>query len=67
MHAIFACEESQNAQIYKWFWGTWFRSKFAKKKKGFSEKSVMWNSVQEMEENFWESTLLHRGMSWLNQ
>ena len=33
MHAIFACEESQNAQIYKWFWGTWFRSKFAKKKR----------------------------------
>lgn len=32
MHTIFACEESQNTQIYKWFLrGACFWSKFAKK------------------------------------
>ena len=40
MHTIFACEESQDAQIYKWFLrGACFWSKFAKKV--FSEKSIM--------------------------
>lgn len=40
MHTIFACEESQNAQIYKWF----LRgpaSGLSLLKKGFSEKSIM--------------------------